>query len=101
MTAGFDNADVGAEEEVFTVMAVLKQDVVLHVPSALTKYVVVIVGLITGVIPEITYATPHDEEYQYQFAFDPNEPPEASRVDVEPEQITGGLPEIDAGNADR
>lgn len=36
---GFADAEFAGTEEVFTVREILKHDVVLHVPSALIKYV--------------------------------------------------------------
>ena len=46
-------ADVAGWDKVFTITVVVTHVVVLHVPSALTKYSVVTVGLITGDSPEI------------------------------------------------
>ena len=40
-------------EFVYTVTEILIQDVVLHVPSALTKYIVLIDGNNVGVVPDI------------------------------------------------
>jgi len=48
------------------------------------------IGFITGEIPDVTYVLPHDEEYQYQFAPVPKEPPETLRVEASPEQIIEG-----------
>ena len=53
ITAGVDKAEVGAVDNGLTVIVVLTHVVVLHVPSALAKYVVVTAGFLTGLAPEI------------------------------------------------
>ena len=47
------DADVGAVEEVITTKVVLTQEVVPQFPSALSQYVVVLAGFITGAVPEV------------------------------------------------
>ena len=57
--------DVAAVDLVFTVRIILIQVVVLHNPSALTKYVVVTVGFVCKkVFPTTKNVPPQEPEYQ-------------------------------------
>ena len=60
---------------VFTVTVTLAQPVVLQVPSALTKYVVVAVGVTVMLAPVPTAVPPQLALYHLQLAPVPNEPP--------------------------
>jgi hypothetical protein len=84
-----------------TVIVVLKQVVELQIPSALTKYVVVTVGLRTRAAPEFAYVTPHEPEYQTQIAEVPKVPPEILRFELVPEQIEEGLAAKEVGPTDK
>ena len=62
-------ADVEAVENPNTDTVVLSHNVVLQLPSALTKYTVVESGLTTGEMPEPTMLpTPHEPAYQFHVA---------------------------------
>ena len=74
-------------ETLFTVIVICSQEVVLHMPSALTKYSVVTVGLTEGAEPATSSVPPHEPLYQYQFAPDPELPPETPSVVVLPWQM--------------
>jgi hypothetical protein len=43
---------------------------------------------------------PHEPVYQYQFAFEPDIPPEILNVEEEPEQIERGEPDADEAGAE-
>jgi hypothetical protein len=94
--AGEDDADVGEDDEVFTVIIVLTQFVVLQIFSALNQYVVVTVGLRTGFVPDIEYVPPQETVYQFQLAPVPILPPIIFNVEELPLQIIEGLeyPEV-------
>jgi hypothetical protein len=93
-------AVIAGVEGVFTVTFVLAQVVVKQIPSALKKYVVVIVGIITGAEPEIIYVAPQEPVYQYQLDPVPNDPPETPRVVFEPEHI-GDVEVADMAGVDK
>jgi hypothetical protein len=59
----------------FTVTVTLAQVVVLQVPSALTKYVVVLLTVSTSEAPVPTRVPPQLPLYHLQLAPDPSEPP--------------------------
>lgn len=80
-------AAVGAVEELLTLMVLLTQTVLLQVPSARRKYVVVADGVTTMLVPEPTKVPPHEPEYHLQFALCPNVPPFADRVTLTPRHI--------------
>ena len=93
-------AEVGSVERVFTVTTTLKQEVVLHVPAALTQYSVVKDGVIPSEIPLANAVPPHEPEYQSHFPPVPSEPPEIPKTDEFPLHITAGVAEIDVANTD-
>lgn len=72
----------------------LEQFVVLQIPSALTKYVVVTLGVNAGEVPEPAYMPPHEPEYHVQEAPEPSIPPTTERYVEEYGQILL-LPEIE------
>jgi hypothetical protein len=90
ITEGFAATDPGATDNWFTVTITLAHAVVLHNPSALTQYVVAIVGEITGLIPEVENNPPQVPVYQFQIAEVPAAPPENPSVDDWPLQIDIG-----------
>ena len=65
--------------------------VVLHVPSALTKYVVEVVGEMVMVDPLPSRFPPHEPEYHTQFAPLPRLPEPTDNIDEFPEQMVAGL----------
>ena len=69
---------------------VLLHKVVLQTFSALTKYVVVIVGYEFNVAPEPSKLPPQEPEYQYQLAPEPKLPPVWVRDVKAPEQTFDG-----------
>jgi hypothetical protein len=79
-----ESADIEFE---LTVIETLLQIVVLQIPSALTKYVMLVVGLTTKGIPFPSVKYPHEPEYQYQSAPAPAEPPEIFSIVEEPSHI--------------
>jgi len=59
---------VAGTEESLTVTVTLRQMVLLQVPSALTKYVVVAAGATTKLLPVPTEVPPHEAVYHFQEA---------------------------------
>lgn len=84
---GFADDEPGLPDVVCTVIVELKQAVVLHDPTALSQYVVVLVGLNDGDDPDFTRVPPHEPVYQYHEAFVPSDPPVIENVEVPPIQI--------------
>ena len=83
-------AAAGAAERFSTRIVILTQLVVLQVPSALTKYVVVDEGLTIIELPfPIAAPAPQPPEYQYQSAPVPRNPPEIVKVVGRPAQTVG------------
>jgi hypothetical protein len=66
---------VGAVDKVCMNMVLLTQAVVLQVPSALAKYVVVVVGFTTMLLPVPMAVPPQELLYHFQLAFPPSVPP--------------------------
>jgi hypothetical protein len=87
----------GARDVTFTLTVTLKHIVVLHVPSALNQYVVVVEGLLKIEIPDPEIVTPQDELYQIQLAFVPNKPPVPDKVTEVPEHINVWLDITETG----
>ena len=75
------------KEESFTIISILKQFVVLHIPSALTQYIVVLAGLTVDEVPELINVPPQETVYQYQLAAVPRLPPVILKLEEEPLQI--------------
>ena len=88
----------GAVEAVFTVTVTWAQDVFPQSPSALTKYVVVVVGLtvMVGPVP-IEAPLAHPPAYHFQNAFVPNDPPVTLISVLCPGQIVGDIAEAPVG----
>lgn len=59
---------VAGTEESLTVTVTLRQMVLLQVPSALTKYVVVAAGATTKLLPVPTEVPPHEAVYHFHEA---------------------------------
>ena len=95
-------APVGAVDNVFTVTITDAHVVLLHSPSALTKYVVVADGvtIIDGPVP-IAAPLAHPPAYHFHVAFVPNEPPVTLRVVVCPTQRTLATAEALVGFVDK
>ena len=88
--AGEPIAAAGVVDKLSTRIVILTQLVVLQVPSALTKYVVVVEGLTIIELPlPIAVPAPQPPEYQYQSAPVPKNPPEMDRVVGRPAQTVG------------
>ena len=77
---------------VLTVIEILTHAVVLHMPCALTKYVVEVVGLNIGDSPVATEVPPHEPLNQFNVAPIPGLPPIVLKVVVPPAQIIIELP---------
>ena len=73
-------ADIAETEVSFTVIILLTQIVVLHIPSALTKYSEVTDGLTVNAEPFPIDEPPQEPLYQYQSADVPKEPPFTLKV---------------------
>lgn len=91
------DAVVGSVENACTISIELTQTVVLHVPSARTKYIVVVTGLSVGELPVPTSNEPHEPLYQFQVAPLPKVPPAVVNVTEEPWQIVDGFIVSDVG----
>jgi len=65
----------GAVEKVFSFNALLTHAVILHVPSARTKYVVEVVGVTVRLVPEPIDVPPQFPLYHLQDALLPKVPP--------------------------
>ena len=79
-----------------TVIVPEAQVVVLHVPSARTKYVVVMEGFTIIELPVPTKVPPHEPEYQFHDAPVPSDPPETVNVTGVPLQMVV-VPVMEAG----
>jgi hypothetical protein len=79
--------EVAGTDVSFTVTVTLLQMVLLHVPSALTKYVVVAVGDTVMLAPVPADVPPHDDVYHLQLAPVPRLPPLTDSVVFLPRQI--------------
>jgi hypothetical protein len=90
-TGEFAEADKAGDDKVLTVITTLKQSVVLQIPEARIKYVVVTVWEMTWFEPENRYEPLQVPAYHNQFAPVPKIPPICESVDWEPEHITIGL----------
>lgn len=71
---------VGITDKLLTTTVTEAQYVVLHVPSALTKYVVVTLGVAVKEVSVPINPAPQDVEYQFQIPFVPSEPPVNDKV---------------------
>ena len=80
-------ADIASEDKELTVIIVLTHEVVLHVPSALTQYVVVNSGETESEAPEISKVPPQNPEYHIHLAPEPRTPPDSVIVRVVPLHI--------------
>lgn len=69
-----ETIETGATLGVFTFMVLPTHAVVLQVPSALTKYCVVAVGVMNSVGPVPTNVPPQLPLYHFQLAFEPSVP---------------------------
>ena len=78
---------VGAEDKSLTEIVIFTQAVVLQLPSALTKYVVVVDGLTVMVDPDPTALPPQAVVYHSQEAFAPRFPPETLSKQMSPGQM--------------
>lgn len=83
-----DEADI---DPLLTTIVTLAQRVVLHRPSALTKYFILVVGLCIIELPEPIKVPPQLPEYQIQLEFVPSDPPFTARVEEEPGVIIDGV----------
>ena len=83
--------DNGIDDKESINKVMLEHVVVLQVPSALKKYVVVVTGEKVLLLPENRYIPPQEPEYQFQFAPVPRLPPVNERVDDDPEHRFGGF----------
>ena len=90
---------MGAVDEEFTVIVREAQAVVLHVPSALTQYVVVEPGETPIELPVPISPLPQPLEYQFHEALVPNDPPTTDNI-VAPPQVGFTLADILAGAVD-
>lgn len=88
---------VGAVEAVLTLMVTCAQVVVLQVPSARTKYVVVEEGLTVMEVPLPSGVPPQVPLYHCQVAPVPNEPPVTVKVELLTGQMVVAVAEINAG----
>lgn len=86
MVVAVAEAEVGAVELVFTVIVTETQAVLLQVPSARTKYVVVVAGLTAMELPLPTDVPPQLPLYHCQLAPVPSEPPTTKRLVLLPGQ---------------
>jgi hypothetical protein len=91
--------EVAGIEVSCTVTVTLLQMVLLQVPSALTKYVVVEFGETVMLVPEPAEVPPHDAEYHLQPAPTPRLPPFKVRVVLLPRQIVVE-PDIEVAGTD-
>ena len=87
-------------DNVLTITVVLTHVVELQVPFAETKYVVVIVGVITGDDPDIIKLPPQDPVNQFQFAPVPKIPPVMINEEELPIQI-GLVPAAEIAGVDK
>jgi hypothetical protein len=87
-------------EKVLTLMDLLAQLVVLHVPSARTKYVVVAEGVTLILIPLPTAVPPQELLYHFQSALLPRLPPFTLRVTLEPLQTESAEVVMEVGAAE-
>jgi hypothetical protein len=72
--------EVAGNEVSCTVILILLQIVMLFVPSARTKYVVLVEGAKVILAPVPTKVPPHDDVYHFQLAPVPRLPPLTDRV---------------------
>jgi hypothetical protein len=93
--------EVGAVEKVFTLMDLLAQAVVLQVPSARTKYVVVAEGVTLMLLPLPTAVPPQELLYHFQSALLPRLPPLTLRVTLEPLQTESAEAVMDVGAVEK
>jgi hypothetical protein len=89
-----------AVEKVLTLMDLLAQLVVLHVPSARTKYVVVAEGVTLILLPLPTAVPPQELLYHFQSALLPRLPPFTLRVTLEPLQTESAEVVMEVGAAE-
>ena len=94
--SGLLSPEIFAVGSGLTVIVPDAQFVVLHVLSARTKYVVVVVGFTVIELPDPTKVPPHEPEYQFHDAPVPSDPPETVNVVAVPLQI-GVVPVMDVG----
>ena len=92
--------EVTAVEIAFTLTVTVVQEVVLHNPSALTKYVVVATGIKEMPIPEAIEAPPQLPAYQFHIPPAPEYPPFTINCMGLPEQAVAGTVEIDDANVE-
>ena len=79
--------EVAGNEVSCTVILILLQIVMLFVPSARTKYVVLVEGAKVILAPVPTKVPPHDDEYHFQLAPAPRLPPLTLSVMLLPRHI--------------
>jgi hypothetical protein len=79
--------EIAGTDGSFTVIVMLLQMLLLQVPSARTKYVVVTTGLTVKVLPVPAETPPQLPLYQLQVAEVPNTPPFIDKVVLLPLQI--------------
>jgi len=84
----------------FTVMVTLRHTLLLQVPSALTKYVVVTEGLTDKLLPVPMEVPPQLALYHFQLAFVPNVPPLTDKVVLLPLQIVVDVAVTDVAGTD-
>ena len=80
ITVGLAEIELACKEVIFTIKETLLQTVVLHVPSALTKYIVVVVGEIVIEEPFPITLLPHCPANHFQLPPFPRLPPEILNV---------------------
>ena len=93
--------EVGAAEKVLTLMDLLAQAVVLQVPSARTKYVVVAEGVTLMLLPLPTAVPPQELLYHFQSALLPRLPPFTLRVTLEPLQTESAEAVMEVGAVEK
>jgi hypothetical protein len=86
---------------VLTTTVLLTQLVVLQVPAAFTKYVVVDVGNLVNETPFPSKVPVQLELYQFQFAPVPRVPPIIVSITEFPIQIEEGVAEIEVADVDK
>ena len=92
--------EIAGTDVSFTVMVTLRHTLLLQVPSALTKYVVVTAGLMVKLLPVPTEVPPQLPLYHFQLADVPNVPPFTDKVVLLPLQIVVVVAETEVAGTD-
>ena len=93
MVSGEAVTEPATSELSFTEITELTQTVELHTFSALTKYIVVVVGDTVTMESFPSYVPPQVPLYQLQTEPTPNDPPVSNKVVDDPEHIVDGVPD--------